>query len=136
MFRDSIVHKGTRFKDQSILDGKTHFKSTETFHYTHFTSGHPPSVKNVFVKGEALRILRTNSSKDTFEENISKFQRHLRARGYRCNLVEKLLPEIKFTILEGFACESESIKGSIHCFTQEGNQCGLSLHLLLILRKC
>ena len=97
VFLDTTVYKGTRFKDQSILDVKTHFKPTETFQYTHFTSCHPPSVKNGFVKGEALRILRTNSSKDTFEENISKFKRHLRDRGYPRNLVEKLLPEIKFT---------------------------------------
>ena len=97
MFLDTTVYKGTRFKDQSILDVKTHFKPTETFQYTHFTSCHPPSVKNGFVKGEALRILRTNSSKDTFEENISKFKRHLRDRGYPRNLVEKLLSEIKFT---------------------------------------
>ena len=54
-------------------------------------------MKNGFVKGEALRILRTNPSKDTFVENISKFKRHLRDRGYPRNLVEKLLPEIKFT---------------------------------------
>ena len=97
MFLDTTVYKGTRFKDQSILDVKTHFKPTKTFQYTHFTSCHPPSVKNGFVKGEALRILRTNSSKDTFEENISKFKRHLRDRGYPRNLVEKLLSEIKFT---------------------------------------
>ena len=67
------------------------------FQYTHFTSCHPPSMKNGFVKGEALRILRTNSSKDTFEENISQFKRHLRDRGYPRNLVEKLLSEINFT---------------------------------------
>ena len=97
VFLDTTVYNGTRFKDQSILDVKTHFKPTETFQYTHFTSCHPPSVKNGFVKGEALRILRTNSSKDTFEENISKFNRHLRDRGYPHNLVEKLLSEIKFT---------------------------------------
>ena len=54
-------------------------------------------MKNGFVKGEALRILRTNPSKDTFEENISKFKRHLWDIGYPRNLVEKLLPEIKFT---------------------------------------
>ena len=55
------------------------------------------SVENGIVKGEALRILRTNPSKDTFVENISKFKRHLRDRGYPRNLVEKLLREIKFT---------------------------------------
>ena len=67
VFLDTIVYKGTRFKEKSILDVKTHFKKTETFQYTHFTSCHPPSVKKGFVKGEALRILRTNSSKSTFE---------------------------------------------------------------------
>ena len=87
VFLETMVYKGMRFKDQSILDVKTHFKPTETFQYTHFTSCHP----------EALRILRTNSSKDTFEENISKFKRHMRDRGYPRNLVEKLLSEIKFT---------------------------------------
>ena len=57
-------------------------KPTETFQYTHFSSCHPPSVKIGFVKGEALRLLRTNSSKATFEENISKFKKRLRTRGY------------------------------------------------------
>ena len=58
VFVDTTVYKGTRFKDQSILDLKTNFKPTETFQYAYFTSCHPPSVKNGFVKGEALSILR------------------------------------------------------------------------------
>ena len=36
---------------------------TETFQYTHFNSCHPPGVRKGFIKGEALRLLRTNSSK-------------------------------------------------------------------------
>jgi len=55
VFLVTVVYRGTRFKAQSILDTKTHFKPTETFQYTHFTSCHPPSVKNGFVKGECLR---------------------------------------------------------------------------------
>ena len=85
----------------SILDIKTHFRPTETFQYTHqthFTScPPPPSVKNGFVKGEALRILRTNSSEATCEENISNSRKHLLDRGYPRNLVEKLLTGIKLT---------------------------------------
>ena len=46
----------------------THFKPAETFHYTHFSSCHQYGVKRWFNKGEALRILRTNSSKTPFEE--------------------------------------------------------------------
>ena len=74
VFLDAVVYKGTRFKEKSILDAKTHFKQTETFLHTHFTSCHPPSVKKGFVKGEALRILRKNSSETTFEENNSNFR--------------------------------------------------------------
>ena len=35
---------------------------TETFQYTHYTSCHPPGVKRGFIKGEAIRLLGTNSS--------------------------------------------------------------------------
>ena len=33
-FLDTVVYKGTRFKEKSILDAKTHFKQTETFLHT------------------------------------------------------------------------------------------------------
>jgi len=46
-----------------FLDVRTHFKPTETFQYTHFNSCHPPGVRKGFIKREALRLLRTNSSK-------------------------------------------------------------------------
>ena len=97
MFLDTVVYKGTRSKEKSILDVKTHLKKTETFQYTHFTSCHPPSLKKGFVKGEALRILRTNSSKTTFEENISNFKIRLIDRGYPQTMIENLLSDIKFT---------------------------------------
>ncbi|XP_078361760.1 uncharacterized protein LOC144646110 [Oculina patagonica] len=96
-FLDTVVYKGKRFQNQSILDIKTHFKPTETFQYTHFSSSHPPGVKKGFVKGEALRLLRTNSSRETFEENINKFKSRLRARGYPNNLIETFLSDITFT---------------------------------------
>ena len=53
-FLDTCIYKGDRFKKESILDVKTHFKPTETFQYTHFSSCHPSGVKKGFIKGEAL----------------------------------------------------------------------------------
>ena len=47
--------------------------------------------------GEALRLLRTDSSRTIFEENIIKFKSRLLARGYPKNLIETLLSDIKFT---------------------------------------
>ena len=70
-FLDTVVFKGERIIKESILDIKTHYKPTETFQYTHFTSCHPPGVKRGFIKGEAIRLLRTNSSKTTFEECLA-----------------------------------------------------------------
>ena len=34
VFLDTVVYKGTRFKEKSILDAKWHFKQTETFLHT------------------------------------------------------------------------------------------------------
>ena len=111
MFLDTVVYKGTRFKEKSILDVKTHFKRTETFQYTHFTSCHPPSVKKRFVKGETLRILRTNSSKTTFEENISNFKKRLIDRGYPQTMIKNLLSDIKFTERESALLKHNNKEG-------------------------
>ena len=73
-YLDTTIYKGERFLQDSILDVRTHFKPTETFQYTHFTSSHTPGVKKGFIKGEALRLLRTNSSKKIFEEKIKAFK--------------------------------------------------------------
>ena len=96
-FLDTEVYKGVRFNNESVLDVRTHFKSTETFQYTNFYSCHPPGVTKGFIKGEALRLLRTNSSRINFEENMSDFKTRLQNRGYPASLVEKHISEIKFS---------------------------------------
>jgi len=73
-FPDTVVFKGVRFIEKSILDIKTHYKPTETFQYTHFTLCHLPGVKRGFIKGEAIRLLRTYSSKTTFKECLANFK--------------------------------------------------------------
>ena len=65
--------KGVRFDKESILDVQTHYKPTETFQFTNFYSCHPLGVKKGFIRGEALRLLRTNSLQITFERNIRNF---------------------------------------------------------------
>ena len=50
-----------------------------------------------FIKGQALRFLRTNYSQFTFEENMSNFKTHLQNRDYSVRLVEKHFSEIKFS---------------------------------------
>ena len=97
IFFDTIVFKGDRFLKKSILDVQTYFKPTETFQYTYFYLCHPPDVTKGFIGGEALRLLRTNSSQTTFEESITNFAACLRNRGYPAATVVKHLSEIKFS---------------------------------------
>ena len=95
-FLDTKVYEGVRFDKEAILDVQTHFKPTETFQYTNFYSCHPPGVKKGFIKGEALRLLRTNSSQITFERNIRNFHNRLLERGYPAPILRKYLSEVKF----------------------------------------
>ena len=51
-FLDTTIFKGERFHKDSILDISTHFKLTEKFQYTHYTSCHTPGVeKNIYKRG-------------------------------------------------------------------------------------
>jgi len=97
IFLDTVVYRGDRFLKESILNMRTHFKPTETFQYTNFYSCHPPGVTKGFIKGEASRLLRTNSSQSIFEENLRNFAVRLKNRGYPAATVEKHLSEIKFS---------------------------------------
>jgi len=94
------THASTRakgLKNENILDLCSHLKPTETFQYTHYSYCHPPGVSKRITKDEALRLLRTNSSKMTFEENIRNFRVRSRVRGYPRHLVDHILSEVKFT---------------------------------------
>ena len=48
------------------------------------------------TKGAAARLLQTNSSRITFEENIKKLKTNLIERGYPEKLTQETLSEVKF----------------------------------------
>ena len=56
----------------------------------------PPGVKRGFIKGEALRLLRTNSSKTLFEEMIKNFKKQLQKRGYPGSFIQNTPSEVNF----------------------------------------
>ena len=76
---------------------QTHYKRTEIFQYTNFYSCHPPGVKKGFIRGETLRLLRTNSSVVTFNNNMQSFKTHLKNKGYPNKFSEKFLSEVNVT---------------------------------------
>ena len=41
--------RGERFKEAAVLDVRTHFKPTETFQCTQFSSSHPPGVQRGYI---------------------------------------------------------------------------------------
>ena len=81
-------------KKKSIFDVRKHFKPTDTFQYTQFSSCHP---QERLYERRSLRLLVTNSSKTTFEENITLFKQRLRYRGYPDKLLDKTLSEVNFS---------------------------------------
>ena len=100
----SKLHQTTRCKtclfdvlaDGGLRSNHSDSKPTETFQYTHFNSCHPPGIKNDSIKGEAMRLLRTNSSKTTFEESLVKFKQRLRTHGYPKTIIERSLSGVNF----------------------------------------
>ena len=48
------------------------------------------------LKGEAMRPLRTNSSKTTFQKSLVKFKQRLRTRGYPKTVIERCLSGVNF----------------------------------------
>ena len=70
-FTAEISDTEITFLDTCVCKGDRFFKPTESFQYTHFDSCHPTDVRKGFIKGEALRRLRTNSSKAKFDEHIA-----------------------------------------------------------------
>ena len=97
VFLDTEVFKGPRLASNKILDVQTHFKVTETFQYTHFSSFYPLSVKKGFIKGETLHLLRTNSIKEKFESSKRDFNFRLLERGYPQKLAKKIPAEVDFS---------------------------------------
>jgi len=78
-------------------------------------------VAKGFIKGEALRLLRTNSSKALFEENINNFKSRLSDRGYPKNVVEKTLIEVKFEERKYALQEKQKVRKNILPFVTQYN---------------
>ena len=91
-FKAEISDKETIFLDTSVI-----FLMCPLTSNIHFSSYHPPGASKGFIKGEAPRLLRTNSSISTFEENNCNFRVRLHMRGYPSHLLDVILSEVKFT---------------------------------------
>lgn len=87
-YLDIDMYKGTRFRQQGILDIKTHFKPTNTFQYVHGSSCHPISTYKSIAKGECMRFLRSNSDPDTYKTTMDSHIQHLQNRNFPENIIQ------------------------------------------------
>jgi len=62
-----------------------------------YCSSHPLSVEKGFIKGETLRLLRTNPVNEIFELRKLEFVTRLLERGYPRELTENISAEVKFS---------------------------------------
>ena len=63
-FLDMVVYKGERFLKEAILDVKTHYKPTETFQYTHYSSGTHQALREALLKEKKSDFLEQTSRKN------------------------------------------------------------------------
>ena len=105
VIKASKLHQTTRCKtclfdvlaNGGLRTNNSDGKPTETFQRIHFNLCHLPGIKNGFIKGKAMRLLRTNSSKTAFEVSLVKFKQRLRTRGYPKTIIERSLSWVNFT---------------------------------------
>ena len=116
MFRGEIRKK-------SNLDIKTHYKATETFQSTHLASCHQSGVKHGFIKGKAIRLLRTNSPKEILEEGLLKFKQRFKTGGYLENIIERSLSGVNFASRQLALTHTQKPKGhNVHSAVKDLKQ--------------
>ena len=76
-FLDITVYKDKTFEKTGKLSVMTYQKDQNLFQYLHFKSNHPKSTLKGLIIGEAIRYIRTNSKKEKYEEQLSKFIQRL-----------------------------------------------------------
>jgi hypothetical protein len=82
---------------KSIIDSVTFQKPLNKYSYLPYHSFHTPSMKLGFIKGEAIRYVRTCSRKRDFNRMISLFTIRLQRRGYPLKIIKDITSQVKFS---------------------------------------
>lgn len=91
-FLDLQVYKGTRFEENRILDLKLYHKPTDLHLFTDPRSNIPNKYKFSWITGEQIRILRSSSNKQVFDESVEEFKYFLERRKYKREIWQRYLP--------------------------------------------
>lgn len=89
-FTHEIYTNSVNFLDTTVLKDRKgnistdiYQKPTDTHPYLHWTSAHPPHLKQSIPYSQALRLRRISSSTDTLKKRIAEYPDFFVACGYR-----------------------------------------------------
>ena len=105
-FLDITIYKGPLFPFSNILDVKTFQKQLNLFQYLHFSSNHPKNVFKAIIKGECIRYIKTNSTKESYKATVFNFKKRLLQRGYPAILVEKTVRTVNYRDRQNYLTSS------------------------------
>ena len=77
-FLDLTIFKGPHFQYTNILDFRTFQKPLNLYQYLHYTSSHQNKVFKSIIRGECVRYVRTNSSRELYYATLHMFKQRLR----------------------------------------------------------
>lgn len=86
IFLDLVITKTV----DSQIEFKTHFKKTNKFNYTAYSSAHPPSVKRATLRGELTRISRTTTNHSVRKKTIDMLSTQFKNRGYPMSTIQSI----------------------------------------------
>ena len=85
----------TVYKENGVLKVKTYQKPLNCHSYLPSNSNHPPGCIKGFIKGELIRLCRTNSEERDFLHYKRLFRERLRNRGYKDSYLSLIFPLIQ-----------------------------------------
>jgi len=91
VFLDLSIYKGNATDGTIKLQYETYSKPMNTFAYLPFQSCHSTSRRTGIIKTETTRVLRTNSTEQTFKTHVQKFVANIVSRGYPSLIVDRIV---------------------------------------------
>jgi len=87
---------------KSIIDTTIYQKPLNKYSYLPYHSFHTSSMKTGFIKGEAIRYVRSCTKKKDYNRMIQLFTIRLQRRGYPLNLIHKAINSVKYSLRQQY----------------------------------
>jgi hypothetical protein len=85
-------------------------KPLNKYSYLPYHSFHTMGMKTGFIKGEAIRYVRSCTKKKDYNRMIQQFTIRLQRRGYSLNLIQKTLSSVKYNYRNKYLKQTKSKK--------------------------